>query len=314
MTIETEDVATKQDTTHCHQFHAEAHALSGELRAPIKQNIEPHVPIELNDERGGHLTRFTEDVNIEGLVSFKRAHTRVSGSKSPKHAAWVTLSTTIVEGLNVFEVVTADRVVAQVSTEHAFEGGHVPRVTFLGTQFENLQVCGIPVKPRFNFGVCGDKPEKDESYLSNTSFVTETRKRLEKILDSGHLFGQAKEQYDKRLATIKNLANTGKRSITCSLVESIDISDLRKQLPGVETVGHVIVIPDFGTVSLGEVEVGIELPKPSKAASRLNCGSGNGEPRFSNYFELTMFNFELGCVGNASIKSAQSRTNGTTSP
>jgi hypothetical protein len=81
----------------------------------------------------------------------------------------------------------------------------------------------------------------------------------------------------------------------------------------VETVGHVIVIPDFGAVSLGEVEVGIEDPRPSKAAGRQHCGS-NGEPRYSNYFQLTMCNFELGCVGNATIKSAQSKTNGTTSP
>jgi hypothetical protein len=313
MTIETEEVDTKENTSYCHQFHAEAHALSGDLRSPIKQTIEPHVPIELNDERGGHLTRFTEDVNIEGLVSFKRAHTRVSGSKSLKHAAWVTLSTTIVEGLNVFEVVTVDRVVAQVSTEHAFKDGHVPRVTFLGTKFENLQVCGIPVRPRFHFGVCGNKPEKDASYLSKTSFLNETRKRVQEIVDSGFLFGKAKEQYDERLATIKNLTNTGKRAITCSLVESIDITELRKQLPGVETVGHVIVIPDFGAVSLGEVEVGIEDPRPSKAAGRQHCGS-NGEPRYSNYFQLTMCNFELGCVGNATIKSAQSKTNGTTSP
>jgi hypothetical protein len=175
-------------------------------------------------------------------------------------------------------------------------------------------VCGIPVKPRFNFGICGNKPEKDESYLSKTSFVKETRKRLEQILDSGYLFGQAKEQYDKRLATIKNLANTGKRSITCSLVESIDITELREQLPGVETVGHVIVIPDFGAVSLGEVEVGIEDPRPSKAAGRPHCGSSNGEPKYSNYFEVTMVNFELGCVGNASLQAAKSKTNGTTNP
>jgi hypothetical protein len=314
MTIETEEVETSADMKYCHQFHAEAHALSGDLRSPIKQTIEPHVPIELNDERGGHLTRFTEDVNIEGLISFKRAHTRVSGSKSLKHAAWITLSTTIVEGLNVFEVVTVDRVVAQVSTEHAFKDGHVPRVTFLGTKFENLQVCGIPVRPRFNFGICGNKPDKDASYLSRTSFLNETRKRMQEIVDSGFLFGQAKEQYDQRLATIKSLNSAGVGSITCSLVESIDISELRKQLPGVETVGHVIVIPDFGAVSLGEVEVGVELPKPSKAAGRQVCGSSNGGPRMSNYFEVTMVNFELGCVGNASLQAAKSKTNGTTSP
>lgn len=317
MTIDTEEVHTSADVTPRHQFHAEAHALSGELRAPIKQKIERHVPVELNDERGGHLTRFTDDVDIEGLISFRKAHTRVSGSKSLKHEAWVTLSTTIVEGLNVFEVLTIDRVVAQVSTEHAIVYGHVPSVTFLGTKFENIKICGIPIYPKFNFGIVGARPKQDDlSYLTKTDLVKETRDRVKRIVDSGLLFGKAKEQYDERLAEIKDVLNpdVGGRKITCSLVESIDITELRKQIPDVEAVGHVIVIPNFGAVSLGEIEVGVEDPRPSMAAVRQSSGSSNGKPRKSNYFELTMVNLELGCVGDASAKAAQSKTNGQSYP
>jgi hypothetical protein len=162
-----DDPQFRPPTYHYHQFHATAHALSGHVRAPINQRIERHVPIELNDERGGHLTRFTDDVSIEGLIGVKKARTRVSGSASPKHQAWVTLSTTVLEGLNVFEVITADRVVGQVSTEHAFDNGHIPSVTFLGTRFENLQVCGVEVDVTYKFDVCGDKPDGDnKSYFA----------------------------------------------------------------------------------------------------------------------------------------------------
>ena len=83
-------------------------------------------------------TRFrqsVEETSLEGLISFKAGHTRASGTKIEKkdlwgndHSGWVTLSTSVIEGLNVFEVITADRVVAQVSTEHAMEKGHVPKV------------------------------------------------------------------------------------------------------------------------------------------------------------------------------------------
>src|ERR1700741_818649 len=195
----TEKTDTSANVKYWHQFHAEAHALSGELRAPVKQAIEPHVPIELNDERGGHLTRITEEVSIEGLISFKAAHTRVSGSKSLKHEAWVTLSTSILEGLNVFEILTADRVVAQVSTEHLFVNGHIPRVTFLGTKFENLRICGTPVPVRYNFGVCGDRPAEDKSYLTKQTFVTAARNRVKRILNSGPLSDAAAKQYHERL-------------------------------------------------------------------------------------------------------------------
>lgn len=306
----TEKTDTSANVTYWHQFHAEAHALSGELRAPVKQAIEPHVPIELNDERGGHLTRITDGVNIEGLISFKAAHTRVSGSKSLKHEAWVTLSTSILEGLNVFEVLTADRVVAQVSTEHRFLNGHVPRVTFLGTKFENLQICGIPVTVRYKFDVCGAPPANDNSYLTKETFVTEARNRIQHILDSGHLSDAAAKQYHERL----ELEKKDGRRLTCSLVESIDAENVKKQIPGVETIENVIVIRDFGAVSLGEIEVGLESPKASAHSRRREAEATNGNPRKSNYFQLTMLNMELGCVGNGSVQAAQSKSNGQSYP
>lgn len=304
----TEKTNTGTKVDYWHQFHAEAHALSGELRAPIKQTIEPHVPIELNDERGGHLTRITEKISIEGLISFKAALTRVSGSKSLKHEAWVTLSTSILEDLNVFEILTADRVVAQVSTEHQFVNGHIPRVTFLGTQFENLRICGIPVTVHYKFGVCGERPDDDKSYLTKETFVTDTRNRVERILNSGYLPVTAAKQYHERLELEKKEG----RSLTCSLVESIDVENVKKQIPGVETIENVIVIRDFGAVSLGEIEVGLEPPKPSNHGRRREAS--NGHPKMSNYFQLTMLNMELGCVGNGTVKAGQSKSNGQSYP
>jgi hypothetical protein len=303
---------------YSHQFHAEAHVLSGELRAPIKQTVEKHAPVALQDERGGHLTRFTEDASIEGLIHFRTGHTRVSGSKSQKHEAWVTLSTSVLEGLNVFEVITADRVVAQVSTEHPYVHGHVPSVTFLGSKFENLQVCGIPVEITLNLGVCGERPKDEKSYLTNLRFLTESLNQVEEIADCGFLPREAKKQYDERRTQLKNLIDgKGGCKVTCSLVASINIEKVRKQIPGVKTIGNVIVIPDFGAVSLGEVEVGVEDVEPSSGYERHTSAPNNGKTKLaktSNYFEVTMLNMELGCVGDGSLKVAKSKTNGTTNP
>ena len=89
-------------TEFSHDYHAEAHVLSGQLQRPIEQKIEQHAPVLLHDRRGGHFTRFTETVSIEGLITFHKGKTRVSGSRSLKHHGWVTLSTSILEGLNAF--------------------------------------------------------------------------------------------------------------------------------------------------------------------------------------------------------------------
>jgi hypothetical protein len=320
--------------THYHQYHAEGVALQGTLRAPIEQKIEQLIPLDLNDRRGGHLTRTVSNVSIEGLVSIKRAETRVSGSKIK--GKYVTLATTIVEGLRVFEVLSVDRVISQVSTSHAVKNGHVPKVTFLGSKFENLQISGIPVDITYNFGVC-PPPQNDESYLANKDFVRATRDWTETILKKDVLFGNAKAENENRnvkvsevlsliqaadyqklkpsdkVATLRTLFPKDKPRITCSLVKSIDISQVRKQLPRVETIGHVLVIPDFGVLSLGEIEVGLELPKaPGYSMRGVSNGTSPDEP--SNYFELTMLNMELGCIGDASMKSAQSKSNGTTNP
>jgi hypothetical protein len=283
-----------------HEFHAEAHVLSGHLQRPIEQKIERHAPVELKGRRSGHLTRFTEDVSIEGLISFKTGLTRVSGSKSLKHHGWVTLSTSIMEGLNVFEVITADRMVSQVSTEHPLENGHFPHVTFLGTQFNNLRVSGLPVALKLNFGICGKKPEGDKSYLRDVDFLKSVRKQTEDIAKADDLPKDVKDQYDERLARINELIG-GKNGghepkVICSIVESID----KIPIPGVRSFGHVLVIPDFGTVSLGEIEVGEKKYDPT------------GRP--SNYFELTTIKMQLGCIGTGIVTAGTTAVNGTHHP
>src|SRR4030088_868694 len=174
MTETPETTSSQQNAPPSHEFHAEAHVLSGHLQRPIEQKIEQHAPVELKGRRSGHLTRFIEDVSVEGLISFKSGLTRVSGSKSLKHHGWVTLSTSIMEGLNVFEVITADRMVSQVSTEHPLVNGHFPPVTFPGTQLNNLQVSGFPVTLKLNSAIRVKQPEEYPDKLGDLDLLKTT--------------------------------------------------------------------------------------------------------------------------------------------
>ena len=305
---ETPDVTTKQQNDYpYHEYHADAHVLSGRLQRPVEQEIEQHAPVSLKGRRSGHLTRITEDVSIEGLITFEKGHTRVSGSKSlkPGHG-WVTLSTSILEGLNVFEIITADRLVSQVSTEHPIENGHFPHVTFLGSQFDNLRVSGVTVNLTLNFGICGKKPNGDQSYLDDLMFLNTVKEQTEKITGDDSLPKDVKHQYDERLEAIKKLISNGgskerhEPSVICSIVTSIDKS-IEKAIPGVKAIGHVLVIPDFGIVSLGEVKVGEKKYEPS-------------DERPSNYFELTIIKMKLGCVGTGTVNAGTTAANGTHKP
>jgi hypothetical protein len=287
-----------------HNYHAEAHLLSGHLQRPIEQKIERHAPVTLHDQRGGHLTRFTEDVSIEGLITFTKGHTRVSGSRSLKNKGWVTLSTSILEGLNVFEIIAADRLVSQVSTDHPYEKGHVPHVTFLGTQFTNFQVGGFPVTLTLNLGICGERrPAGGRTYLQDPTFLGRVKEQTELITTQPGLPKELKDQYDKKLAYINKLISTADaeyrgahESITCSLVQNIGAIPI----PGVQIFGHVLVIPEFGTVSLGEVEVGETM--------------GEGSEKPNPYFELTVVKMQMGCVGHGNASAGTSKANGQTYP
>jgi hypothetical protein len=174
---------------------------------------------------------------------------------------------------------------------------------------------------------CGDKPDKDRSYLTKLNFLTETRARVASIHDSGYLPSKVRTEYHTRLSALDDLirkCNTGvdvtdeAAKVTCSLVKKIVVKH-GDQIPGLRTIGNVLVIKDFGAVSFAEVEVGTEKPNLSNGFKRSvlassQSGSAKSPSRMSNYFEVTMLNMELGCVGDGTVKAAQSKTNGQTTP
>jgi hypothetical protein len=309
-----------------HVYHAEAHVLSGNLKHPVNQPIERKARVVLEKtRRDGHVSQFVAEDTMEGLISFKAGHTRASGTKIEKkdlwgndHSGWVTLSTSVLEGLNVFEVITVDRVVAQVSTEHPITDGHVPRVTFLGTRFENFRIGGYPVEVELDLGICGSKPDGDRPYLQDRGFLDRVQRQFNDIAGAKGLPDNLEKKYDADIAYIDDLkkrANgrakgerNGYPKLQCSLVKSIGPIPI----PGVKTFGNIIFIPDFGTVFLAEVEIGIEAGYDGYS-ERSGTGSPQG-PSDSNYFALDMLHMHLGCIGGGDVKAGSARTNGQTQP
>src|SRR5579871_2217631 len=116
-----------------HDFHAEAHALSGKIVLPLEQDITPHALTSV-PERGGYRAQQAQEYRLETIISYGRAHTQVAGHEETKKkgGGWNTLATAVVEDVNILNIVTADRVVAQIHTHHPAEG-YVPRISFLGT-------------------------------------------------------------------------------------------------------------------------------------------------------------------------------------
>jgi hypothetical protein len=230
------------DTARTHTYHAHARVLQADAAHPLPHDLGDQGLIRLPEE-GGFRSQFLDGYRSGEGTSFKSAYMQVAGTRSTKVGyGWVTLATAVVTGLNVHNIVTADLVFLQVSTEHPLEG-YVPSVTFLGTRFENLRIAGRVVEPVFDLGICGPKPEDDKEYLQDSAFLSRVAQQREQIANLPGLPGWASEEYQDSAP----IRQTGK--VECSLVTSIE-----NAAPGT-SFGHIIEVPGFGRISLAKLTV-----------------------------------------------------------
>jgi hypothetical protein len=277
-------------TNRVHYFHADASAAGGYFQLPIERNLPPQAPMSLSPSGGYGFAR-SENFRLDGMLSYKSAYTQVAGhlSNKPNHG-WVTLVTSVIEGLNVLDVITADRLSAQISTEHPLEGDN-PKVNFPGTSFENLKIAGHPIDITLDLNICDQgngSGYPKQSCVSDEQFRRRVAQQYQDMTDAEDLpdwVGDRaipdwiKERYKWDAA---KTASNG--SILCSIVK-----EANGRFPG-RPFGNVFEVPGFGRVFLGELLV--------------DCKS----------YQLTMVRLEMGCSGEGSGGFGTAKANGVTEP
>jgi hypothetical protein len=273
-----------------HLYHAEATVMSGNLHLPIVQDVRAQAHIAL-PETGGYLSQEANAYRLEGVLSYRSGYTQVAGNRDVKPGhGWTTLTTMVIEGLNVLEVVTADRIVGQIITEHPLKG-YVPRVNFLGTRFENLRIAGHPVEIDLDLDILGPKPGKDGSYTADAGVKKRVANQYKRVMGKGKLPEDLRERYNRLSSTLR-----GAETVECSLV-----SHVAGSYPG-RTFGHIIDIPDFGKVELGKLTVTTEGAKRGKQTATKTT------------IRLTMVDLDLGCAIGGKGGFVGGSTNGGTIP
>ncbi len=257
-----------------HHYYAESSVLSADLEQPLKEKIEPRAYLKLPDD-GQYQFQKAEPYNLEGILSYRSGYTQVAGHPSTKVVGFTTLATSVLEGLNVLDVVTADRVVAQISTVHPVYGqGQVPSVTFLGTRFENLRISGHKVEVKRNLDIVGPRRDDDRPYFDDKEVKKRIADQHDKITRmKGQPAWLGKEYLKARPAM------NGHHELNCSLVDGLTLDGA----PG-SSFGHVIDLPHFGRIFLGELKITRELGNTTKRT-------------LDKYkFHLTMVRLEMGCL------------------
>ena len=268
-----------------HVYQAEAEALSGSLRLPLIQEVKPPTFVKLN-ERGGYLSQHAENYRLGGAVSFRSAYTQVAGNPDTKAGhGWNTLCTSVIEGLNVLDIVTADRIVCQISTDHP-PIGYVPTVTFLGTRFENLRIAGHTVKLDLDLNMLGEKPKSDAAYTSNRDFIKRIAAQRDHIQSQKNIPTEISNRYS-RLPAI----SAKHEKIECSLVNQSEGG-----FPG-RCFGNEIDVPNFGKIYLARLTLEQSDFDPTGAPHKTT-------------FSLNMIEMIMGCVGDGNVTGGSGKTNG----
>ncbi|GAC1630045.1 MAG: hypothetical protein NVS9B14_00150 [Candidatus Acidiferrum sp.] len=179
---------------------------------------------------GGHGHSRVECFEFRDFVSFKKGYSHVSGGHQADDDSNNTLATAVLEGLNMFDVLTADRVVSRLYSKHlpdAKEGN----ITWFGSKFENLRIAGYPVHVELNVPLFHDllTYEAAEKAFAKSG---EFRKIAEDPLKTGNVL---------KPADVDGV-------FLCSIVKEIKVES-----PGVKVVGHSLYVPGFGKVYLGEL-------------------------------------------------------------
>lgn len=286
-----------------HLYHAKAEVLSGNIEKPINQEIPVQAQVILPEDGTITYAPATPDdlrLPLKGLISFRSGYSQVAGHESSKAAhAFTTVATSVIEGLNVLDVLTADRVVAQITTHHPHfpKEGQVPAVTFLGTRFDNLRIGHHRVEVEEHLNILGPKPDKDRSYFEEKGVLRRISDQYAVINKTKGLPMWASQQFRWKKPEVQQENGTKRVVMRCSLVKKVTGA------PGL-AFGHVIDLPDFGKIHLGELIINREVGKP---ATKSNAATPD-----LYTFHLTMIRLELGCIasGNTSIVTADANGSG----
>jgi len=214
-------------------YHACANAFSGHFTRPFVETIDVQAGTSL-PVTGGHGSSCVENFQFHKFISFRRGYAHVSGGFQDSDGSNNTLVTSVLENLNMLDILTAGRIVCRLYSKHpqdAPEG----RITMHGSLFENLAICGHPVKIDLDFALFEDIQTYEQAqaaYKSNDQF----KKIASDPLQSGQVLPEQKCN----------------GAFLCSLVKD---GGIRLNAPGVKVSGHSIYVPGFGKVYFAEVMV-----------------------------------------------------------
>jgi hypothetical protein len=142
-------------------YDADAEVLAVNLTQPLRENLEQGLITLAGD--GAYQTVSVKPFQLGKIISHQGGYSQVGGFQN-SDGNYVTLATAVIEKLNILETLTADRVVAQITTIMT-PGNPVQSVSFSGSVIDNLQISNQPIAVSINPNALGSQPANGGSYF-----------------------------------------------------------------------------------------------------------------------------------------------------
>jgi hypothetical protein len=258
-------------------YSASTYAISADFDRPKKHSLPPQAAAVL-PAHGGHGTHRADGQKIDGLVSFKQAYSEVGGSFDDCHETYTTHAWSVVEGINIADMFTADRVVSRLAVYYPAHGKDQPSFDITGSYFENLRIAGHKVDVKLDtqlhhqhdtYGKLADghrKGDTDQMLLGNglTSLKDNDLNDLEGTYHALSGMSRLVKEWKQ-----KRPADRGIYRLSVANQLTMDWPSELGQF------GAIICIPKFGVIRLGEMVI----HKHSRTLVMFQvqmCSSGHG--------------------------------------
>jgi len=298
-----------------HYYHANASGWGGQLTRPIKMDLPVLAPTSLPTV-GGRDTAVHEyfgvdlgldDLGVNRSISIKKAYTEVSGGLDPEDNSFHTVVKAEIEGLNILNVLLAERISLRIDTYHppvlampsgSSFAGYYPTVSFTDLRYQGLSAYGaevVPILSKLDFFESKRKPNYPDKPWPSDEALQEFARKQSRDLAAGAagpevsdipVFQRLRERHSLADGPNSKAAIVQRGNVLISIVDGVKLEGVGQD--DVKSVGHVLFIRDLGRVFLGELIVD------------------------GNSFNLTMLRLDMGTAAAGQGAGPGGTANGTT--
>jgi hypothetical protein len=237
------------ETVTTYHYNASSVAATGYLILPVQEvmPVQASVAVPMG---GGHGRTTVENFSHHGIFSFRYAHSEAIGRSSVKKKEWSTLAQTVIEGLNIHQMVTVDRIVSRIAIHHSMDGKD-SGITPLGSTIQGLRVGGYLIEP----DLAVDWFAEHDTYES---------------FEKHHRDPKVRGQFAK-MSFVKGKGEEmphSKGIVGCTMVR-----DWGKLPGGIVPHGRGLWIPEFGMLYIAELYMDQGSRRVRMIRTELGCGS-----------------------------------------